>query len=60
MGHEVAVIIGHCYPHVNGSDFHDNYVAAGFEYRFPWEEGQIPNNWFKHPRQVKYPVNSRK
>ena len=46
MGHEVAVISGHHYPHVNGTDFPDNYVAGSIQYIFPWEEGQIPNNWF--------------
>ena len=44
MGHEVAVISGHHYPHVNGTDFPDNYVAGSIQYTFPWEEGQIPNN----------------
>ena len=46
MGHEVAVISGHHYPHVNGTDFPDNYVAGSVQYTLPWEEGQIPNNWF--------------
>ena len=49
MGHEVAVISGHHYPHVNGTDFPDNYVAGSIQYTFPWEEGQIPNNWFNTP-----------
>ena len=49
MGHEVAVISGHHYPHVNGTDFPDNYVAGSIQYTFPWEEGQNPNNWFNTP-----------
>ena len=49
MGHEVAVISGHHYPHVNGTDFPDNYVAGSIQYTFPWEEGQILNNWFNTP-----------
>ena len=49
MGHEVAVISGHHYHHVNGADFPDNYVAGSIQYIFPWEEGQIPNNWFNTP-----------
>ena len=49
MGHEVAVISAHYYPHVNGSDFPVNYVAGSIQYTFPWEEGQIPNNWFHTP-----------
>ena len=49
MGHEVAVIIGHHYPHVNGTYFPDNYVAGSIQYTFLWEEGQIPNNWFNTP-----------
>ena len=38
MGHEVAVVSGQHYPHVNviGSDFPANY-------------GQIPNSWFTTP-----------
>ena len=46
MGHEVAVISGRHYPHATGTDFPDNYVAGSIQYKFPWEEGQIPNNWF--------------
>ena len=49
VGHEVAVISGHHYPHVYGTDFPDNYVAGSIQYTFPWEEGQIPNNWFNTP-----------
>ena len=49
MGHEVAVISGHHYPHVNGTDLPDNYVAGSTQYTFPWEEGQTPNNWFNTP-----------
>ena len=49
MGHEVAVVSGHHYPHVNGSDFPANYVAGNIQYTFPWEEGQIPNIWFTTP-----------
>ena len=49
MGHEVAVISGHHYPQVDGTDFPDNYVAESIQYTFPWEEGQIPNNWFNTP-----------
>ena len=49
MGHEVVVIIGHHYPHVNGTDFPDNYVAGSIQYTFPWEEGQISNNGFNTP-----------
>ena len=49
MDHEVAVISGHQYPHGNGTDFPDNYVAGSIQYTFPWEEGQIPINWFNTP-----------
>ena len=49
MGHEVAVISGHHYPHVTGTAFPDNYVAGSIQYTFPWEEGQIPNSWFNTP-----------
>ena len=49
MGHENVVISGHHYPHVNGTEFPDNYVAGGSQYTFTWEEGQIPNNWFNTP-----------
>ena len=57
MGHEVAVVSGHHYPHVKGSDFSANYVARIIQYTFPWEEGQIPNTWFTSPdvRQVSSP-----
>ena len=47
--HEVAVISGHHYPHVNGTDFPENYVAGSIQYTFPREEGQVPNNWFNTP-----------
>ena len=43
------MISGHHYPRVNGTDFPDNYVAGSIQYKFPWEEGQIPNNWFNTP-----------
>ena len=46
IGHEVAVITRHHYPPVDGTDFPDNYLAGSIQYTFPWEEGQIPNNWF--------------
>ena len=49
MGHEVAVVSGHHYPHVNGSDFPANYVAGNIQYTFPWDEGQIPNSWLTTP-----------
>ena len=49
MGHEVAVVSGHRYLHVNGSDFPANYVAGNIQYTFPWEEGQVPNSWFTTP-----------
>ena len=49
MGHEVAVVSGHHYPHVNGSDFPANYVAGNIQYTFTWEGGQIPNSWFTTP-----------
>ena len=49
MGHEVAVVCGNHYPHVNGSDFPANYVAGNIQYTFLWEEGQIPNSWFTSP-----------
>ena len=49
MGHEVAVVSGHHYPHVNGSDFPANYVAGKIQYTIPWEEGPIPNSWFTTP-----------
>ena len=49
IGHEVAVVSGHHYPHVNGSDFPANYAAGNIQYTFPREEGQIPNSWFTSP-----------
>ena len=49
MGHEVAVVSGHHYPHVNGSDFLTNNVAGNIQYTFPWDEGQIPNSWLTTP-----------
>ena len=49
MGHEVAVISGHHYPHVAGTEFPPTYVAGNIQYTFPWEEGQIPNSWFSSP-----------
>ena len=49
MGHEVAVVSGHHYPHVAGTAFSPNYVAGNIQYTFPWEEGQIPNSWFSSP-----------
>ena len=49
MGHEVAVVSGNHYPHVNGSDFPANYVAGNIQYTIPWKEGQIPNSWFTSP-----------
>ena len=45
MKHDVAVVSGHHYPHVNRSDFLTNYVAGSIQYTFPREEGQIPNSW---------------
>ena len=54
MGQEIAVVSGHHYPHVNGSDFPANYAAGNIQYTFLWEEGQIPKSWFTTPevRQV--------
>ena len=49
MGHEVAVISGHHYPHVTGTEFPPTYVAGNIQYTFPWEEGQIPKAWFSSP-----------
>ena len=49
MGHEVAVISGHHYPHVAGTEFSLNYVAGNIQYTFAWEEGQIHNSWFSSP-----------
>ena len=49
MGHKVALISGHQYPHVSGLDFPDNYVSGSIQSTFPWEEGEIPNNWFNTP-----------
>ena len=46
MSHEVAVISEYHYPHVNWTDFPDNYVAGSIQYNFSWEEGLIPDNWF--------------
>ena len=62
MGHEVAVISGHHYLYVNGTDFPDNYVAGSIQYTFPWEEGQIPKNWFNTPEtsQVFSPESQNK
>ena len=34
MGQEVALINGHHYPYVNGTDFPDNYVAESIQYTF--------------------------
>ena len=49
MGHEVAVISGHHYLYVNGTDFRDNYIAGSIQYTFQCEEGQIPNYWLYTP-----------
>ena len=49
MGHEVVVVSGHLYAHVNGSDFPANFVAGSIQYTFPWEEGHITNSWFTTP-----------
>ena len=49
MGHEVAVISGHHYPHVAGTEFPPTYVSGNIQYTVPWEEGQIPNSWFSSP-----------
>ena len=49
MGQEVAVMTGHHYPNVNEIDFPDNYVVGSIQYTFPWDEGQIPNNWINTP-----------
>ena len=46
MGHEVAVVRGHQYPHVAGTEFPPTCVVGNIQYTFPWEEGQIPNSWF--------------
>ena len=35
MAREVVVIIGHHLPHVNRTEFPDNYVAGRIEYKFP-------------------------
>ena len=59
MGHEVAVISGLHYPHVNETDFPDNYVAGSIQYTYLWED-RIPTTGSIHQRQVKYPVQSRK
>ena len=62
MCHEVAVIWGRHNPHVNGTDFPDNYIAGSIQYTFAWEEEQIPNNWFKTPEtsQVSSPEPQNK
>ena len=44
MGQEVAVISGHHYPHVAGTEFPPTYVGGNIQYTFPWDEGQIPNS----------------
>ena len=49
LGHEIAVISGHHYPHVAGTEFPPNYVAGNIQYTFLWEEGQIPNSCFSRP-----------
>ena len=49
IGDEVAVISGHHYPHVTGTEFPPTYVAGNIQYIFPWEEGQIPHSWFSSP-----------
>ena len=60
MGHEVAVVSGHHYTHVNGPDFPASYVAGSIHYRFPWEEGQIQDSCSLHWRYVKYQAPGRK
>ena len=52
IGHEFAVISGYHYPHVNGTDFPDDYVARSIQYTFPWKEGHIPDNWFNKPETI--------
>ena len=49
MIHEVAVISGHHYPYVAGTEFPPNYVAGHTQYTFPREEAQVPNSWFSSP-----------
>ena len=49
IGYKIAVISGHHYPHVAGTEFPPNYAAGNIQYTFPWEEGQIPNSWFLSP-----------
>ena len=49
MGHQIAVISGHNFPHVVGTEFPPNYVAGNFQYTSPWKERQIPNSWFSSP-----------
>ena len=34
MGHELAVISGYHYSHVNGTDFPDNYGAGSIQYTY--------------------------
>ena len=51
MGHGVAVISGHHYPLVAGTEFLPNYVAGNIQFTFPWEEGQIPMSWFSSPNK---------
>ena len=41
MEHEVAVVSGHHYPHVNGSDFPANYVAGNIQYNFLGRKGKF-------------------
>ena len=62
MGHEVAVISGHNYLHVNGTDFPDNYIAGSIQYTFLCGEGQIPNYWLYTPEtsQVSSPEPQNK
>ena len=55
MGHEVAVISGHHYPHIKETNFSDKDINESIQYKFPWEEGKIPNNWFITPEASQVP-----
>ena len=60
MGHEVAVISGHHYPHVNGQIFPTTTLLEAFSTHFRGRKDRFPTTGSIHPRQVKYPVQSSK
>ena len=60
MGHEVAVISGHHYPHVNGTDFPTTTFLEVFSIHLRGRKDRFPITGAIHRRQDNYPVQSSK